>query len=178
MTTTAEMALVAEMTSAASCATMVEASSSMSRLEARVRSQPCLQGDAMWVRLLMIGLVLTTVVSQASGADDKPPRIKAEDARQHAGKKVEVVFEVKATKNSTKRKTVFLDSETDFNNRNNLGIAISEKGVEDLKKVRGVSTPEDFYKGKKIQVTGEVVIEDDRVYIKVNSADQLDVAKE
>ncbi len=85
-------------------------------------------GDVMWLRLLVIGLILPTVVSHACGAEDKPPRVKAEDARQHVGKKVEVVFEVKATKNSTKRKTVFLDSESDFNNRNNLGVAISEKG--------------------------------------------------
>ena len=109
---------------------------------------------------------------------DKPLRINAEEARQHTGKKVEVIFEVKATKNSAKRKTVFLDSEADFNDRKNLGIAISEEGVADLKKVRAVNALEEHYRRKKIRVVGEVVIEDDRAYIKVNQAEQLDLAKD
>ena len=47
-------------------------------------------------------------------AEDKPPRVPSEAAKQHAGKRIEVVFEVKAAKNSVHRKTVFLDSMTDF----------------------------------------------------------------
>lgn len=59
----------------------------------------------------------------------------------------------------------------------NPGIAISEEGVADLKKVGDVSVPEEYYLGKKIRVVGEVVIEDDRVYIKVSHAEQLNLAK-
>lgn len=132
----------------------------------------------MAARFVLFGLAFCILIHESSGMDEKPLRIKAEDARQHTGQKVEVVFEVKATKRSTKRKTVFLDSESDFNDRKNLGISISEQGEADLKQVRGVSTPEEHYKGKKIRVVGKVVVEDDRVYIKVNHAEQLDVAKE
>ena len=132
----------------------------------------------MVARFVVFGVAFCMLTCVASGTDDKPLRIKAEDARQHAGKKVEVVFEVKAAKNSTKRKTVFLDSEADFNDKKNLGIAVSEQGVEDLKKVRGVNVPEEHYRGKKIRVVGEVVIEDDRIYIKVYSAEQLDLARD
>ncbi len=124
---------------------------------------------------LLSSLAFATVVSHA--AEEKPPRIMAEDARQHVGRKVEVVFEVKGSKNSVKRKTVFLDSEADFNDRKNLGVAISEQGVADLKKVRNVDVPEEFYRGKMIRVVGVVVDEDDRIYIKVNEAEQLDLAK-
>lgn len=112
------------------------------------------------------------------GADEKPPRIKPEEARQHAGKKVEVVFEVKGSKNAVKRKTVYLDSESDFRDEKNLGIAISEKGVEALKQKRGVDDPAEFYRTRKIRVVGEVVIEEERPYIKVDDAEQLDVFDE
>lgn len=112
------------------------------------------------------------------GADEKPPRIKPEEARQHAGKKVEVVFEVKGSKNAVKRKTVYLDSESDFRDEKNLGIAISEKGVEALKQKRGVDDPAGFYRTKKVRVVGEVVIEEERPYIKVDDAEQLDVFDE
>ena len=132
----------------------------------------------MAARFVLFSLAVCILVGVASGEDEKPMCIKAEDARTHAGKKVEVVFEVKASKYSTKRKTVFLDSETDFNDKKNLGIAISEQGVSDLKKVRNVDAPEEHYRGKKIRVVGEVVIEDDRVYIKVSEAKHLDIAKE
>ena len=132
----------------------------------------------MYVRFALLSLAFCLLTATSFGSDDQPLRINAEDARQHAGKKVEVIFEVKATKNSAKRKTVFLDSEADFNDRKNLGIAISEEGVADLKKVRDVTAPEEHYRGKKIRVVGEVVIEDDRAYIKVNHAEQLDLAKD
>lgn len=109
-------------------------------------------------------------------AEDQPPRIKAEEARQNVGKKVEVVFEVKATKNSVKRKTVYLDSEENFQDKKNLGIAISERGLSDLKQKRGVVAPEEYYRGKSIRVLGTVASEEDRVYIKVDEAEQLDLA--
>ncbi len=132
----------------------------------------------MCVRFELLSLAFCLLTATSSGMDDQPLRIKAEEARQHTGKKVEVIFEVKATKHSAKRRIVFLDSEADFNDRKNLGIAISEEGVADLHKVRDVTAPEEHYRGKKIRVVGEVVIEDDRVYIKVSSAEQMDLAKE
>ncbi len=111
-------------------------------------------------------------------ADEKPPRIKPEEARQHVDKKVEVVFEVKGSKDSAKRKTVYLDSEADFRDEKNLGIAISEKGVSSLKQKRNVDAPAEYYRGKKIQVIGVVVIEEERAYIKVDDAEQLDLFAE
>jgi len=130
------------------------------------------------VRPLMLAFstlfIATLVVSPA--AEDKPIRIKPEEARQHIGKKVEVVFEVKASKNSVKRKTVYLDSEMNFQDEKNLGVAISETGVTDLKQKRGVDAPDEYYRGKSIRVVGVVVKDEDRPYIKVDEADQLDLA--
>lgn len=127
-------------------------------------------------RFVICGLIL--LVGVALGEEDKPPRIKAEEARKHAGKKVEVVFEVKASKHSINRKTTYLDSEVSFRDEKNMGIAISEQGISDLKQKRGVDTPSDYYRSKKIRVVGVVTVEEDRPYIKVDDAEQIDLAKE
>jgi hypothetical protein len=123
----------------------------------------------------LLVLAFTPAVWSAAAADDKPPRIPPEDARKFVGKCVEVVFEVKASKHSVQRKTVYLDSERSFQDEKNLGIAISERGVADLRQQRGIDAPAEYYRGKTIRVTGTVVLEDDRPYIKVDSADQLDL---
>lgn len=133
----------------------------------------------MKAQLQILGCcLLLCLVPWALSADDKPPRIKAEEARQHVNKKVEVVFEVKGSKHSAKRKTVYLDSEADFHDKKNLGIAISEKGMSSLKQKRNVDAPADYYRGKQIQVVGVVVIEEERAYIKVDDAEQLDLFQE
>ncbi len=121
---------------------------------------------------------LLAALAAAWLADEKPVRIKPEEARRHIDKKVEVVFEVKASKHSEKRKTTYLDSETTFSDEKNLGIAVSEKGIAELKQKRGVDAPADYYRGKKIRVVGTVVLEEDRPYIKVDDAEQLDLAKD
>ncbi|WP_397568230.1 hypothetical protein [Schlesneria sp. T3-172] len=124
--------------------------------------------------LLLSLLVLGT---WAEGAEETLPLIKPEVARQHVGKRVAVVFEVKGAKHSEKRKIAYLDSTDNFRDEANLGIAISERGINDLKQKRQVELPAEYYRGKSIRVQGEVVLEEDRVYIKVDDADQIDLAK-
>jgi hypothetical protein len=126
--------------------------------------------------ILGLFVLLAGNIVFAREAVEEPVRIKPEEARQHVGQKVEVVFEVKASKHSLKRKTVYLDSEVTFRDEKNLGIAISEQGVADLKQKRNVDAPADFYRGKWIRVVGQVVIEENRPYIKVDAAEQLDLA--
>lgn len=108
---------------------------------------------------------------------DEPPRVKPEEAKNHDGKTISVVFEVKASKNSVHRKTVFLDSLADFRDPHNLGVAISEKGIADLKAKRGIDNAAEYYKTKTVRVVGKVRLEDDRAYIDVHEADQLDLAQ-
>ena len=109
-------------------------------------------------------------------AEDAPPRIKPEEARMFVDKKVEVVFEVKHSKYSEKRKTAFLDSEENFQDEKNLGVAITEKGIQDLKQKRSVDGPADYYRGKTIRVLGTVILKEEKPYIEVNEAEQLDLA--
>lgn len=116
-----------------------------------------------------LGLLLSSVAL----ADDQPMVIKAEEARQHSGKKVSVTFEVKHTKEAQKRNTVFLDSEEDFMNEKNLGIAITEAGRKELKEKQSIDSPADHFLKKTIQVIGTVEIREDRPYIDVSEAAQI-----
>ena len=125
----------------------------------------------------MILFSLLALGAMVEAADESPPLVKSDEARQHAGKKVAVIFEVKAAKYSDKRKTAYLDSTDNFRDEKNLGIAISERGLNDLKQKRQIDTPTDYYHGNSIRVEGVVVIEEDRTYIKVDDAEQLDLAR-
>ena len=109
-------------------------------------------------------------------ADDVPPRIKPEEARKFVDQKVEVVFEVKHAKYSEKRKTAFLDSQEDFRSPRNLGVAIIEKGLSDLKTKKSIGRPEEFFANRKIRVTGTVVIREENAYIDIDTAEQIDLA--
>lgn len=122
-----------------------------------------------FVGLCLLGMAVCT-------ADDAPPRIKPEEARKFVDQKVEVIFEVKHAKHSEKRKTVFLDSEDDFRSSRNLGVAIIEKGLADLKTKKSIGKPEEYYANKKIRVTGTVVIREENAYIDVDTAEQIDLA--
>lgn len=129
----------------------------------------------IWCLMTLLSLVVTD--SQLL-ADEKPQVIQPEEAREYEGQLVSVTFKVKATKEAKHRKTVFLDSEEDFHDERNLGIALTEEAVAELRKEQGVLTPADHFRDKTIRVVGKIVIRDDRPYIDVKEADQLEEVKE
>jgi hypothetical protein len=124
-----------------------------------------------------LGLTLILTNLAAAFADEKPIPIMPAVAREYKGKRVAVQFKVQATKNSVHRKTVFLDSEKDFRDEKNLGIAITEKGIQDLKQRRRINAPADHFLEKTIRVVGVVVLREDRPYIDVDEADQITEVK-
>ncbi len=131
----------------------------------------------MTIRLVAIwGVFSMAAMASMLLAEEAPPRIKPDEARMFVDKKVEVVFEVKHSKYSEKRKTAFLDSEENFQDEKNLGIAITEQGIQDLKQKRAVDGPADYYRGKTIRVLGTVILKEEKPYIEVNEADQIDLA--
>lgn len=123
------------------------------------------------------GLVILVLLGSLGFAEDvtAPRRIRPEAAREHAGQKVLVEFQVNAAKFSQKRNVVFLDSHEDFRDPGTLGVAISEKVLEALKTQRQIEKPAEHYRGKKVRVTGVIVIEDNRPYIKVDEVSQLEL---
>jgi hypothetical protein len=126
------------------------------------------------ISALCLGLLLSSI---ANADSDKPVRIRPEEAQQHVGQKVEVVFQVRTAKHSTKRKTTYLDSELDFRDEKNLGVAITEQGASDLRAQRNIESPVDTFRDKTIRVVGTIVIEDERPYLKIDAADQINLVE-
>ena len=125
---------------------------------------------------MLYGVVLaflTAGIGQiAAGADGNPP-IPADQARNHVGKKITVRMTVKASKKSAKRKLVFLDSSENFQDPDNLGIAIQEAAERDLAQQHQTDDLAGFFRGKTIHVTGTVMRREERTYIDVDAAGQI-----
>lgn len=109
---------------------------------------------------------------------EKPLKIESKEARQHAGKLCAVTFKVQKTKHSTKRKTYYLDSTTDFNLPENLGIKISEDVAAKLRQESSIEDPVTAYKDKTIRVVGKVILEEERTYIVIEKPEQIEILKE
>ena len=107
-------------------------------------------------------------------ADDVVPITPAEAAKK-VNEKVVVELEVKSTGG---RENFYLNSEEDFKDVKNFTIFISKDYLEKFNKA-GIESPSKHFKGKTIQVTGTVVLEKQKPWIKVTDPDQIkDVTKE
>jgi hypothetical protein len=127
---------------------------------------------------LLISLVLATGLMTLVQADaDKP--IAAADAEGAIGKpRVVVEMTVKQAKDRLERRgIVYLDSEDDFNDAKNLGVAISAEAAEKFGK-QGVKELEGHFKGKTIRVTGCVMRFEERVYLPVHDPGQIEVVEQ
>jgi hypothetical protein len=121
--------------------------------------------------LLCLSMVFFSTSCQA--ADEDLPLIEPAVARQYVGQKIQVKMEVRAAKHSLHRKTTFLDSELDFRDEKNLGIAISEQGLADLEQQRGIVDAVQHFLGKTIVVRGTIELKEDRPYLAVDAATQI-----
>lgn len=115
------------------------------------------------------GILLLTLMPAAMvvAAEVKP--IPPAEAAKKVNEKVVVEMEVKSTGG---KGNAYLNSEEDFNSAKNFTIFIGKDHLEKFKKT-GVENPRDFYKGKTIQVTGTVVLEKEKPWIKVEEPDQI-----
>jgi len=134
----------------------------------------------MKVALGSIGpAILVLIFGAAIGAmsDDKEPKvIPSAKAKEHIDERCTVEMTVKASKNSEKRRTYFLDSEEDYRNPNDLAVIIAYDDAEKFKK-EGIADPAEHYKDKTIRVTGKVIAEDDQVRIHVTDPSQIKVVE-
>lgn len=101
-------------------------------------------------------------------AADVVPITPAEAAKK-INEKVVVEMEVKSTGG---RNNHYLNSEEDFKDAKNFTIFISKDHLEAFKKA-GIDNPSMHFKGKWIQVTGTVVLEEAKPRIKVEKPDQI-----
>lgn len=114
----------------------------------------------------------TTITPPAPAAPEKTSEgtINTEEAAKKIGEKVTVEFTVRATGGAGNR--VFLNSQADFRDSKNFTVVL-EKAF--LDKSKDITTPKDYFKGKKIQVTGKVDTYKDTAQIKVTDPKMLKI---
>ena len=96
------------------------------------------------------------------------------EAVSRINEQVTVEMLVRAAKNCPHCSQIFLDSEEDHHDPNNLAVAVTETGAAGFKGAR-IDDPALHFKGKTIRVTGVVTLKDDRPRIEVDDPRQIEV---
>lgn len=119
-------------------------------------------------------LFAAILVSIVAAKADEPMPLTTDEASKKVNEKVVVAMEVKSTGG---RNNHYLNSEEDYMSTKNFTIFISKDHLDKFKKA-GIESPDKYYKGLQIQVTGTVVLENKKPWIKVTDPDQIKVTKE
>jgi DNA/RNA endonuclease YhcR with UshA esterase domain len=96
------------------------------------------------------------------------------EAANRVNEQVTVEMLVRAAKNCPHCSQIFLDSEEDHHDPNNLAVAVTDTGAARFKGVR-IDDPGLHFKGKTIRVTGVVTLKDNRPQIEVDDPGQIEV---
>ena len=96
------------------------------------------------------------------------------EAVSRINEQVTVEMLVRAWKNCPHCSQIFLDSEEDHHDPNNLAVAVTETGAARFKVAR-IDDPALHFKGKTIRVTGVVTLKDNRPQIEVDDPSQVEV---
>jgi hypothetical protein len=111
-------------------------------------------------------------------ADDATPLTPAEAIDQIGKPQVFIEMTIKSSKDRLgKRGIIYLDSEEDFADAKNLGVAISAEAAAEFKK-SGIADPATHFNGKKIRVRGCVMRFEERPYLPVHSPKQIVVVEQ
>jgi hypothetical protein len=118
------------------------------------------------------------LMAGASSDDGKPPAVvAAPDAKNHIDTECTVEMTVRSSKNAATRREYYLDSEEDFRDEKNFAVVISYDHADPFKKA-GIDDPAEYYKEKKLRVTGKVIRENDQVRIRVEDPKQIKIVDE
>ena len=96
------------------------------------------------------------------------------EAANRINEQVTVGMTVRVAKNCPHCSQIFLDSEEDHHDPNNLAVAVTETGAARFKGAR-IGDPALHFKGKTIRVTGVVTLKDNRPRIEVDDPGQIEV---
>jgi hypothetical protein len=127
-----------------------------------------------------VALAFAALVALAGASPDDKEALKvvtASDAKNHIDKRCTVEMTVRSSKNAAPRREYYLDSEEDFHDENNFAVVISYDHAEAFQKV-GINDPAEYYKGKKLRVTGTVIHENDQTRMRVETPDKIKVMDE
>ena len=102
--------------------------------------------------------------------------LSAVEAINRVGESVTVEMLVKKTKSCTGSCQVFLDSEPNHRDPNNLGVVITVSGRPKFAEA-GIDDPTAHFKGKTIRVRGVVIRKEKGPYIEVSDPSQIELVK-
>jgi DNA/RNA endonuclease YhcR with UshA esterase domain len=114
------------------------------------------------------------IVPAVVWAQVKP--ISAEEAAKKVGEKVLVEMEVKSTGKTKAGDAVFLNSHTDFKDKSNFTVMLTQKVMAALKEAK-VEDLAAHFGGKVIRVSGKVELYKERPEIVINEADQIKIVE-
>jgi DNA/RNA endonuclease YhcR with UshA esterase domain len=110
-------------------------------------------------------------------AEPPKPVTPAEAIEQIGKPEVLVEMVVKKAKDRLeKRGIIYLDSEDDFKDAKNLGVAISAEAAAKFKKL-GIADPAAHFEGKTIRVRGCVMRFEERPYLPVHDPEQISIVE-
>ena len=95
------------------------------------------------------------------------------EAANRINEQVTVGMTVRVAKNCPHCSQIFLDSEEDHHDPNNLAVAVTKIGKSKFKEAM-IDDPAGHFKGKTIRVTGVVKLKDDRPRIEVDDPGQIE----
>src|SRR5438132_13416201 len=98
------------------------------------------------------------------------------EAAHRVNEKVTVKMLVKAAKNCPHCSQIFLDSEKDHHDPDNLAVAVTRIGKAKFKEAM-IDDPAGHFKGKTIRVTGTVILKENRPEIEVDDPKQIEVVE-
>jgi DNA/RNA endonuclease YhcR with UshA esterase domain len=100
--------------------------------------------------------------------------LSPQEAANRVNEQVTVEMLVRAAKNCPHCSQIFLDSEEDHHDPNNLAVAVTGTGAARFKGAR-IDDPALHFKGKTIRVTGVVKLQDNQPQIEVDDPGQIEV---
>jgi hypothetical protein len=125
------------------------------------------------MRIALLFVTMAASLGMAISADDSQPISPAEAINQIGKPSVLVELTVKKAKDRLeKRGIVYLDSEDDFKDAKNLGVAISAEAAARFKQ-KGIADVAAYFQGKTIRVRGCVMQFEQRPYLPVHDPSQI-----
>jgi quercetin dioxygenase-like cupin family protein len=120
--------------------------------------------------------LLLTILLPQHGIEEAVMPLSPLEAASRINEQVTVEMLVKAAKNCPHCSQIFLDSEEDHHNPNNLAVAVTETGKPRFKDI-GSHDPAGHFKGKLIRVTGVVTLMDNPPQIEVDDPRQIEIVE-
>jgi len=116
--------------------------------------------------IILVGLL--TPVTNAQNA----PVIAPADAKDHIGRKVIVEMVVQSVRHVKDKKICFLNSEQNLLDNKNLAVVLTSQMIDQMQD-KGVEDLNEYFVKKKIRVSGQVSLYDNRPQVKVRSVENL-----